>query len=568
MPDTVKEYSKNAVQSFIQTAVFIDDRIYQEPPTGGTDTINTPSLRAQATDATNNDGRATDATNAANNDGTRATQGDLAGATVSDSYEIVKSFAEKRIVCSMYEPKSGSLDRQMEDIVPLCTTADIVIVDWNLHINKGTAAIEFIKKLINQANQTVPEQLRLILVYTQEQDLAGVTDSVFSAISDAIGDSHGLSRDESGVAFHTVNSRVAVLGKPVRGRDGVNESELATIAIEEFAKLASGILQGATLLGLAEIRNNSRKILSRFNHQLDPAFLTHLAMSKPEEDALSHIVPLLVSEIESVLEDALPRPLMSDNLLKDWCVNVWEPGDHLDQIFTGQRLSDQQVNGLDRKRIATDICEAGFEVARKRHNLGTAGQPKYAIPDLSKARNAIKASKMLLPSNESKANERLAQLMASRTFYGKNKKTLELGCILFRRFDEQYLMCIQPVCDSVRLEDQTVFIFVELKVANAANEHPVSHIIVDGGDNVIKLLYDPKPKSCYTAIFERDSRSKQVVAKEENDELYFEDMDDNKYDWKDQLRTSHAQRAVEQFARYLSRVGLTESEWLRRLGKG
>lgn len=562
MTETVHEYSKIAAQSFIQTSVFIDDRIYMDPiPEPDDRNAEDPNERPQAIEGEPLGGDYEEGV------------GDYEVEDPLTGIAIVNSFAAKQIVCSLYRPENDNWQAQTRDIIKVCNAADVVILDWDLFGHIGDRACELIDKIISDSIRKTPERLRLFLVYAYKSDLFGIANDIHRKVPFIHRKCDPL-EEETDPDFQADNYRVVVRQKKTRATVDatsphiIGENELADVAIEEFAKLASGLLQSTILRGLAEIQNNSWKILSRFNHQLDPAFLTHLAMSKPEEDALSHIVPLLVSEIESVLEDALPRPLMSDNLLKDWCVNVWEPGDHLDQIFTGQRLSDQQVSGLDRKRIATDICEAGFEVARKRHNLGTAGQPKYAIPDLSKARNAIKASKMLLPSNESKANERLAQLMASRTFYGKNKKTLELGCILFRRFDEQYLMCIQPVCDSVRLEDQTVFIFVELKVANAADEHPVSHIIVDGGDNVIKLLYDPKPKSCYTAIFERDSRSKQVVAKEENDELYFEDMDDNKYDWKDQLRTSHAQRAVEQFARYLSRVGLTESEWLRRLGKG
>jgi len=38
------------------------------------------------------------------------------------------------------------------------------------------------------------------------------------------------------------------------------------------------------------------------------------------------------------------------------------------------------------------------------------------------------------------------------------------------------------------------------------------------------------------------------------------------FEWVCQLKTTHAQRAVEKFGRELTRIGLTESEWLRRLG--
>ena len=135
------------------------------------------------------------------------------------------------------------------------------------------------------------------------------------------------------------NSRISILGKPGRNRPDVDEDriveekDIAGIAIREFAKNADGLLHAATLLGLANIKKNSRKILSKFNSSLDAAFLTHRAMCLPNEDASSHIVPLLVSEIESVLEDVLPAPLITNELIKDWCHSEWSPSDHLDDLF-------------------------------------------------------------------------------------------------------------------------------------------------------------------------------------------------------------------------------------------
>ena len=41
------------------------------------------------------------------------------------------------------------------------------------------------------------------------------------------------------------------------------------------------------------------------------------------------------------------------------------------------------------------------------------------------------------------------------------------------------------------------------------------------------------------------------------------DEEVKKYEWIAELKTEHAQRAAEEFGREFSRVGLTESEWLR-----
>lgn len=377
------------------------------------------------------------------------------------------------------------------------------------------------------------------------------------AINNNIDDKFRLLPDGGDLAFHNNNSRVVVFGKPGRKRPNidsdyvVNEDQLACTAVKEFAKLASGILQAATLLGLAEIRNNSRKILSKFGRDLDLAFLTHLAMSKPAGDALNHIVPLLVSEIESVLEDALPNPLMSDDLLKDWCMNVWKPGDHLENLFGGARR--------EYKQIAIDICTSGFEKAREDHGI---------IPKLDKPAKTLKSGKFLLPSDNSDANLRFAHFMANRTFYGNKQKTLTLGSILHDTGKDQYLLCIQPVCDSVRLKEQRIFMFAKLHKTVDSNK-PLSHIVVKPDNTIVELSYLVNSYHCFSATFVPDEDLKQIVAKDKDEEgFYFSDLCGSKYYWIGQLRTSHAQDAVDRFASNLSRIGLTESEWIRLLARG
>ena len=555
MPEIIQNYSKIAAEQFIQTAVFIDDLNYPSRDENEADAVSEPPRREPAIDGAN-------AADAVNNDGT-----EIADFVPEEEieYDIVNSFATKRIVCSIYEPKDSNWDTQTSNILNLCSAADVVILDWVIwRETPGTRVCRIINDIINQAVADTPEQLRLVFVYTLTPDLLSVANRIRDEVVH-IPNNCELSEEEGKFAFQTQNFRVVVLGKPTNRRAGVPANHLADIAIQEFAKLARGLLQAAILLGLAEIRNNSRKLLSRFDHRLDPPFLTQLAMTLPHEDASSHIIPLIGAEIEAILEDALPTPLIEKRWLDDWCANVWIPGEHLNQIFRQQNLNPEQISELKLKEIAADICNLGFKEARIRSEIGNS--QRYPIPDLDKLAGTLKASKMLLPPNESKGNERLAQLIASRTFYSKDKKILRPGCILSDESD-RYFICIQPVCDSVHIEKQSVFVFVELKKASLADETRASHVIINDDESIVKLFYDPKPKFCYTATFESDSEKEQVVQQEDNGELYFKDKNNRKYYWKDELRTSHAQRAVERFARHLSRVGLTESEWLRRLNEG
>ncbi len=60
-----------------------------------------------------------------------------------------------------------------------------------------------------------------------------------------------------------------------------------------------------------------------------------------------------------------------------------------------------------------------------------------------------------------------------------------------------------------------------------------------------------------------------MVAEKKNADTkhLFSDEEKNEYRWVAQLKPDHAQQAAEQFAREISRVGLTESEWLHRGAK-
>lgn len=547
LPETVSEYSQYAAQEFLQTVVFVDDRIY-ERKSGSVHQpkiVAAPKKRKKVVKTSE-----TKSPEPALND-------------ISDEldeyspHDVVTSFAKKQIICSLYQPNKGAKVSPTSDIFPLCRAADIVIVDWDLYGDRGERALELIDGLINQAVKDVPEQLRLILVYTQELNLFSIADQLYQKISLSLGDKIVPVQEEGGLAFHTANSRVSILGKTGRERADthpdhiVEERELANVAVKEFAKLASGLLHAATLLGLSEIKKNSRKILSKFNSTLDPAFLTHMAMHPPEEDASSHIIPLIILEIEAILEDALPNPLITENLLRDWCNNVWNPGGHINNLL-GQE-------GLDVRTIGETVCLRGFAAARQQFNQ---------LPRLSSNANIRKASKLFLKSDEDNSNHVFSHLMASRTFYGDMPKTLKLGSIVYKKSEERYLLCIQPVCDSVRLEKDRKFVFVELIESDPESGNQASHIVSKEDGKIVELFYQAKSYQCYVAEFSPDPHSKQVITKQSRTgEAVFVDKSRKTYVWLDQLKTSHAQRAVENYASDLSRVGLTESEWLRLLGK-
>ncbi len=562
---TVKQFSTYAATQFLRTAVFIDDRIYN-PETKIVEPENPPSKTRKPAIKSIND---------KNNEQPLISPEEANENKGFPSQQLVNSFAKKRIVCSLYQPGKKASFSNGSDVYELCLASDIVIVDWDLGGNPGEKALELISCLVHQSIETIPEQLRLILVYTSEPDLGAIASEVFDKLIKLSEENIDIEpqKEDEGLSMHSSNSRVVICGKPGHRIEKyksheVSENELANKSIEEFSKLASGLLQGTVLLGLAKVRENSRKILSKFDKSLDPAFLVHRAMSLPHEEACEHVHPLLVAEIQAILQDCLSGQTITNNVIKNWVSDHWSPTNTACQLFSNDQNAKEFVeyfciNGEKIKEKYQPNTFAWNFVKKVIDKRGWKGSSSEDRESLRKLSNLIDIN------DESKSSHKFAMLMSHRTFYDNKEKSLTLGTIIRRGTidNPEYLLCLLPSCDTVRLSEERRFVFCTLNVMNKDNstKEKTSHIIED--EKAYKeLLYSPNSYNCVTLEFSPSPETKKVMA--ENDNLSFIcKTDGQSYKWIAQLKPEHAQRAAEQFSSNLSRVGLTESEWLRLMSK-
>ncbi len=552
---TMDEYSRKAAESFIQSVVFVDDKIYAPEKKADTSEkqVTPPKKRKPATKS----GQVSEKRSTP-----KIYNEELAGYSPHD---IQASFAKKSIVCSLHQPQKRHAVSIESATFKLCSAADIVIVDWDLYGDDGVKATELIENLVTESLKEDPHQIRLVLVYTDSFNLFDISDRVSEKLSNSMSmpDEIDFKDSDKGLAFHTLNARVVILGKPASRSDEftdfeVSEVDLADRAICEFCKLAGGMLQGSILTGLASIRKQSRRILSKFHSGLDGPFLTHRALGIPHEEAFEHIGPLLVDEIEAVLEDCLQKPLVNDSVLQNWCEDYWQPTEEA-KTFVSNELdtTDFAINfctkGMGIKDIYDSGNKAGIEKTIK--NL-KKNPPKWPSPSSS---NFNLLTSYLSNETAGEDQKELSILMSQRTCYGHDR-ILKLGTIIREtENEERYLLCLQPSCDSVRLSKPSTFIFCILRKASGDK---LTHV-VRADKNNIELVYKPKIENAVTKVFRP---TKGVVLA--SDLLFKEHGDQKKtFTWIAQLKPKHAQRAAEQFARELSRVGLLESEWLRLRAK-
>lgn len=551
---TVAEFSTYAAAQFLRTAVFIDDKIYNRKTKAVEPVTNPKTSRKKAIKSTTDE----------NNEQLLVSPEEADENHNFLSQQLVNSFAKKQIVCSLYQPGRSASFSVSSDVYQLCLASDIVIVDWDLGGNPGEKALELISCLVHQSAETIPEQLRLILVYTSESDLGAIASDIFDKLTEISKEDIEPQKEDEGLSMHSSNSRVVILGKPGHRIEKyksheVPEKELAQKAIEEFSKLASGLLQGAILLGLAKIRENSRKVLSKFNESIDAAFLLHRAMSLPHEEAFEHIHPLLVAEIQSILQDCLSGQIISNSLVSDWSLNKWQPNNAAINLLPSQTNANEFIKNLC--LFGPDI---GIHMNPVPLSLAKNKGEKWSWSiDNTKLE---KLSSLIFQSDANLSNHKLAILMSHRTSYGNIKKYLTLGTIIRMETTDtpQYLLCILPACDTVRLDKIRRFIFCTLDIKNPDNGVRNANLVIEDNKKIIELFYSSKSFDCVTLDFEPDLNTKKVLA--ENDSFTCKN-DGKRYKWIAQLKPDHAQRAAEQFASNLSRVGLMESEWLRLMSK-
>ena len=555
-------FSIESAEQYIQTVVLVDDRIFVDGPRA-TAKLNVrrprPMGRKPATSRTESS-RDTDA-----NEKKDKVETEIPS---DASFRAVQgSFAKKRIICSLYQPDNDASFDDESEVYGLCSSADVTIVDWDLGDSSGGRATKLVGNLLEHSQAKIPHQLRLVLIYTQNENLKKVA----RTISDDFARQRQLTVDSESeqLVIKTKCARVVVLGKPLRGRqtssliNRVPETELAERTIEEFSRLAAGLMQGIVLRGIAKLRDNNGRILARFRRELDAAFLSHRTLLLPDE-AFEQMIPILTDELNSVLEDTMGQhPLGSqscvEEILRDWCDRNWRKNEQAKlNIGLGNNektfVKDAICNGPDLKGDYSGYPD---------NIIGSLRDDRQSRSPIWKNGKCESLAEFLIGHcDDNRCQERLSALMSQRIKYGDTYRSLHLGVIVREMATKgRFLLCLQPVCDSVRIESESrPFVFCTLTQPNKNSK--ITHCVIDANGDVVKLLYKPKIPFVVVKIFESDSET-VIASKDECNRFVFKDVDNNRYEWIAELKTEHAQRAAEQFGRELTRVGLTESEWLR-----
>lgn len=540
------EISRKIAAEYINSIIFIDDNIFfpehnEAVPGGGNSHADTTSIDEFPLNA--------------------------------DS--ISKSFARFGIPCSFLKYDNRG---ETDSIVKLLRRSDVGIIDWRIIIDDfqsseallekaeevvedtGAGRGEEAKRLIKQFIKCDPDCPKLIIIYTADSS---------EDIINLLGLENGVSHNDNTWVSNNGMLRIVVWYKEERessrmpdGKSGyiVKHDLFPQKVIDEFALLHKGILPCIALKIINEIRQNSKMLLGRYNGSLDPAFIIHRAMSDNPIASNSIILDSILTSIESFIDYSnVDRDVIDKESLSDW-VDV--------QRYSEIELAPNKEKKSVKIKTTNDVRKnwiiEGF--------IPTLGHDASIGQYLKN--NSVMAFTPEQYHNPYFKEEFSINTLHKSHFCNEDKiHNLSLGSVVMSSNNgkNDYLICIQQKCDSVRLGKDEVrkFLFLPLKVIenNKIDNTPydlICRLEPDSNNFLYFKINQSNSFNLHVIEFKQYDKNTEISTRvDDNGKPYFEDVNSKCYYWLFDLKDAKAQSIINNFASKISRVGLNEYEWLR-----
>lgn len=530
-----------------------------------------------------------------------------------DIIEISDAFADAGLSCAFVLPKNIDTNSEVKKSRALkaARAADVLIIDWQLEKNSSVLTQTILKELAEQ-DTNEGSRLRLICVYTgTNTDEILLTEAV-SALSQGgikLNIIDGNTAKNATCLLATVN-KYSVPGKSL-------PDEIFTL----FTKLNDGLIPSFALASVGAIRKNTHHLLTRFERDLDSAYIANRLITDPPEDIAELMRDLLVAECENSLSyDAVADEYLTVEAIEKWLnVNVKNREAkkiNEDKVAVGKINEVKQKIRRNRGGISSFLgiedCEAQeIEKAmelyinkRKSEERSTAistmddidftiiekllkngieegvirtterGELKVEIPE--KKRKHVSS---FLANSESMSMERenkFSRMVAlRREAFGSHKApwdgswqpSITTGTIL--KCEESYYICLTPACDTLRLKSDAAFAFVKAE----KNSKSYNLVIKDEGGADLYLKFSTKSPEVFTFKFTPDSKKKRVLGVRGDQcdikaVFKFISRDGQQFLWMGEMRYGRAVSEIAKISSTWMRIGLIDSEHLRIAAKG
>lgn len=520
-----EDWCREAADRFLQSVLVIDDRATLEA--GGPVTDLTPPPRETPPEQDED----------INGDATEAPNLEL------DAKTLIDEFAAHGLVCGVMRPDPGEPDT--DTVLPTAARADIVLLDWRLH-DKGEHALAILEKLAAQ------DGLRLIAIYTSAGKLDEIAATICERLNTSNSNDEGPYTHETGSFCVTgdgltieVYAKEGAIGTADENVREITPQDLPGRLIGDFARMTHGIVPSAAIATVGALRAETPRVLGLLGRDLDAGYLGHRILLPDPDESGDHLIELIGSELRTVIEDNdLVREAVGREVLERY----------VDEIEPGDLSADVLKEAL---RIGVTAPEA-----KKKLN---------ELPGVSQAKPKLIARKSQThrftggdETTGKEADRRFAIKLSLRTPSGVNPR-LGLGTIV-KGADSDFFICLQPECDSVRLDMARGFPFLPM---TPAEEFDGQDLLVEADDPVgLEIVCNPYRLSMLD--FDPDPDCRAVIAQDRSGSFVFESTDSRQWTFVAQLRKGHSRHLAHRLASDLGRVGIDESEvqrlWRKKKG--
>lgn len=431
----------------------------------------------------------------------------------------------------------------VNEIKTIAQVADVLVLDWELRPGDHTASLEAISQIV-EGDILNGGRLRFIVVYT-----AAKQRFVKRAIKTKLNE-HFPKQTVTfdGHLIRIEHACIVVLNKPSHANEGaVPLNELPDAILEHHASFSSGLLPAAAISAMGTLRGHTHQILGQFHEGLDAAFIAHRALIPKPDDAEMHLLELVADSLYHLMLSEGVRNHLSHQL----CIS------RLETLQSNHGFSEDQM-----RLVAQCVSSYGPDKVRIiREVLGLTDEE----------RNPEKRFIAKLYGHAGEAEARRKEMAFlhdfTRTHLHKkindNPPRLTMGAIvaICRGQNFDYQMCIQPRCDSVRIDQPRAFPFASLERSDQPNIHlywASDYRAVASSEK----LFDIKIREFGT--WGEPAPAIYAQLDEEAGKWYFEDNTGLRLYWVGDLRKDKAQRLASKIASRLHMPGINEYEPTRR----
>lgn len=502
------------------------------------------------------------------------------------------TFADYGLMCTVLRP---TIDTDFSvKYNAILKKADIVILDWKLKEgDNGSTVKGLIKEVIKDSDGNTQKSLRSIVIYSGESKLKDKLQSVKEDLQSELGSPTA----ESDFSLEYDRLQIKIYAKEATQRAPKdtdvlkNETTLVTAIIDDFVSQVAGLVPNMAIQSLAELRQNTHKILGVFSKELDEAYLSHRMMLPNSSDAESFMINILISELEAVLlnstditksiniesimnwlddkfEDSRYRRLLlnefiltkNDDKLEaakayfsyPETIQILKNGTNLLELLDQKLLSDKEkIKDLVKKMFTDNLEKSQCKLLKQSDSKSKTKHKKLR-----------ELSKFLYKNDDDalKREHKFTALSTIKTIYSNPTPYLTLGSIL-KNTEGKYFLCIIPRCDAVRKKTADhSYPFLSLEDAT----DKFSLLIEDA--EYKKLTISDKPEELLTITLRKtdSNEDEPLYAEEDGVNRVFRANNGDVFVWITELKREKAQSILKSFADKLSRVGFNESEYLRR----